>query len=159
MTWNNGGPLYFTSLYPCPPDSLTPCIWINIPDEPNPIHPCNHVPMHTCPRAHAYPPCACTLPSIDFFQETKIPKNWSTEYLGGHFNKDLALKGQHLGHHNIFPTKTNTQWSHFANQLELEYISTNTPFTHQGGPNYNSHNLTNGFFIHKHNPQLYTSYT
>ena len=61
----------------------------------------------------------------------------------GDFNKDIALIGRQNG-------ATNTQdldWKQFTNSLHLKYIPTNTNYSYQGGYNYTSTSLIDGFYI------------
>jgi hypothetical protein len=67
--------------------------------------------------------------------------------LFGDFNRDIALIGRHNGVINIAPTQLDLDWKLFTNSLHLKYIPTNTNYSYQGGYNYTSTNLIDGFFI------------
>jgi hypothetical protein len=59
----------------------------------------------------------------------------------GDFNRDIALIGRHNGTTNIAPTQQDLEW-----KLHLKYIPTNTNYSYQGGYNYTSTSLIDGFY-------------
>jgi exonuclease III len=64
----------------------------------------------------------------------------------GDFNRDIALIGRQNGNINTAPTQQDLDWKQFTNSLHLNYIPTNTNYSYQGGHNYNSTSLIDGFY-------------
>jgi hypothetical protein len=64
----------------------------------------------------------------------------------GDFNRDIALIGRQNGAANTTPTQQDLDWKQFTNSLHLEYIPTNTNYSYQGGYNYTSISLIDGFY-------------
>jgi hypothetical protein len=64
----------------------------------------------------------------------------------GDFNKDIALIGRQNGTTRTTPTHQDLEWKHFTNSLCLQYIPTNTDYSYQGGINYTSTSLIDGFY-------------
>jgi hypothetical protein len=67
--------------------------------------------------------------------------------LFGDFNRDIALIGRQNGAINTAPTQQDLDWKQFTNSLHLKYIPTNTNYSYQGGYNYTSTSLIDGFYI------------
>jgi hypothetical protein len=65
----------------------------------------------------------------------------------GDFNRDIALIGKHNRQIRTNPTQQDIQWKQLTNSLHLEYILTNTNYTHQGKDNYIHTSLIDGFYI------------
>jgi hypothetical protein len=65
----------------------------------------------------------------------------------GNFNRDIALIGMQNGPTNIAPIQHDLDWKQFTNSLHLKYIPTNTNYSYQGGYNYTSTSLIDGFYI------------
>jgi hypothetical protein len=74
----------------------------------------------------------------------------------GDFNRDIALIGRQNGATNTTPSQLDLDWKQFTNSLHLIYIPTNTNYSYQGGYNYTSTRLIDGFYI---KTQPNTSYT
>ena len=66
--------------------------------------------------------------------------------LCGDFNHDIALHGTQNKYTNTPPQDDNIQWKNFTLSLNLECIPTNTTFPRQGGYNYTSTSLVDGFY-------------
>jgi hypothetical protein len=64
----------------------------------------------------------------------------------GDFNRDIALIGRQHGTTRTTPTQQDLDWKQFTNSLHLQYIPTNTDYSHQGGNNYTSTSLIDGFY-------------
>ena len=64
----------------------------------------------------------------------------------GDFNRDIALIGRQNNTTKIAPTQQDLDWKHFTNSFHLQYIPTDTDYSYQGGNNYTSTNLINGFY-------------
>jgi hypothetical protein len=64
----------------------------------------------------------------------------------GDFNRDIALIGRHNRTTNTTPTQQDLEWKQFTNSLHLKYIPTNTNYSYQGGYNYTSTSLIDGFY-------------
>jgi hypothetical protein len=64
----------------------------------------------------------------------------------GDFNRDIALIGRQHGTTRTAPTQQDLDWKQFTNSLHLQYIPTNTDYSHQGGNNYTSTSLIDGFY-------------
>jgi hypothetical protein len=62
------------------------------------------------------------------------------------FNRDIALIGRHNGTTNTAPTQQDLEWKQFTNSLHLKYIPTDTNYSYQGGYNYTSTSLIDGFY-------------
>jgi hypothetical protein len=65
----------------------------------------------------------------------------------GDFNRDIALIGRQNGTTITAPTQQDLDWKQFTNSLHLIYIPTNTDYSYQGGYNYTSTSLIDGFYI------------
>ena len=79
--------------------------------------------------------------------------------LCGDFNRDIALIGRQNETNTTPPQTEDIEWRTFTNNLQLEYIPTNGPFTRQGGQNFNQTSLIDGYYIKTPNNTLYTSTT
>jgi hypothetical protein len=64
----------------------------------------------------------------------------------GDFYRHIALIGRQNGATNIAPTQQDLDWKQFTNSLHLKYIPTNTNYSYQGGYNYTSTSLIDGFY-------------
>jgi exonuclease III len=64
----------------------------------------------------------------------------------GDFNRDIALIGKQNGTTNSAPTHQDLEWKQFTNSLHLQYIPTDTNYSYQGGNNYTSTSLIDGFY-------------
>jgi hypothetical protein len=64
----------------------------------------------------------------------------------GDFNRDIALISRQHGSTRTAPTQQDLDWKQFTNSLHLQYIPTNTDYSHQGGNNYTSTSLIDGFY-------------
>ena len=51
------------------------------------------------------------------------------------------------------------QWTNFTTSLNLDYIPTNTSISKQGGYNYTSTSLIDGFYVHSSDNSTFTSTT
>jgi hypothetical protein len=67
--------------------------------------------------------------------------------LCGDFNRNIALIGRQNDNLHTPPQEEDIQWRNFTTSLNLEYIPTNTTFCRQGGYNYTSTSLIDGFHI------------
>ena len=79
--------------------------------------------------------------------------------LCGDFNQDIALIGRQNDNLNTPPQEENIQWRIFTASLNFEYIPTNTTFSRQGGNDYTSTNLIDGFYINSPDKSKYSSTT
>jgi hypothetical protein len=79
--------------------------------------------------------------------------------LCGDFNRDIALTGRQNNNNNTPPQEEDIQWKNFTTTLNLEYIPTNTNITRQGGYNYTSTSLIDGFYINSPDNSRFTSTT
>jgi hypothetical protein len=70
----------------------------------------------------------------------------SPQYKQQYFNRDIALIGRHNGATNTAPTQQDLEWKQFINSLHLKYIPIDTNYSYQGGYNYTSTNLIDGFY-------------
>jgi hypothetical protein len=77
--------------------------------------------------------------------------------LCGDFNRDIALIGRQNNNINTPPQEEDIQWKNFTTTLNLEYIPTNTNFSRQGGYNYTSTSLIDGFYINSPDNSRFTS--
>ena len=75
------------------------------------------------------------------------------------FNRDIALIGRQNDNLNTPPQEEDIQWRTFTASLNLEYIPTNTTYSRQGGNNYTSTSLIDGFYINKPDNSRYFSTT
>jgi hypothetical protein len=66
--------------------------------------------------------------------------------LCGDFNRDIALIGKQHGTTITDLTQQDQEWRQFTNSLHLQYIPTNTNYSYQGGNNYTSTSLIDGFY-------------
>jgi hypothetical protein len=64
----------------------------------------------------------------------------------GDFNRDIALIGRQHGTIRTTPTQQDLEWKQFTNSLHLQYIPTDTDYSYQGGNNYTSTSLIDGFY-------------
>jgi hypothetical protein len=64
----------------------------------------------------------------------------------GDFNRDIALIGKQYGITRTTPTQQDLEWKQFTDSLHLQYIPTNTDYSYQGGNNYTSTSLIDGFY-------------
>ena len=82
-----------------------------------------------------------------------------TYILGGDFNRDIALIERQNENGDTPPQEEDILWRTYIENLVFTYIPTNTNYSKQGGHNYTSTSLIDGFFIRTQNPTLYTSTT
>ena len=82
-----------------------------------------------------------------------------THILCGDFNRDIALTGRQNNNNNTPPQEEDIQWKNFTTTLNLEYIPTNTNISRQGGYNYTSTSLIDGFYINSLDNNRFTSTT
>jgi hypothetical protein len=75
------------------------------------------------------------------------------------FNRNTKLIGRNNNQTWTPPTNDDIEWAHFMNTQQLTSIPTNTTFSRQGGKNYTSTNLIDGYYIKATNTQNYKSYT
>ena len=100
------------------------------------------------------------IPIIQQFIQTQINTYPNHIYiLCGDFNRDIALIGRQNRNNNTPPQAEDTQWRVFIDNLNLEYIPTNTTYSRQGGHNYMETSLIDGFFISSQNNIQFTSTT
>jgi hypothetical protein len=66
--------------------------------------------------------------------------------LFGDFNRDIALIGKQYGTTKTAPTQQDLKWKKFTNSLHIQYIPTNSNYSYQGGNNYTSTSLIDGFY-------------
>ena len=90
-------------------------------------------------------------------QITSHPNHTYTQC--GDFNRDIALMGRQNNNTNSPPQEDNFQWNNFTTSLNLEYIPTNTSFSRQGGYNYTSTSLIDGFYINSPDNSQFISTT
>ena len=83
----------------------------------------------------------------------------ATHILCGDFNRDIAPIGRQNATDTTPPQIKDIEWRTFTNNLQLEYIPTDCPFTRQGGLNYNQTSLIDGYYIKTLDNTLYTSTT
>jgi hypothetical protein len=62
------------------------------------------------------------------------------------FNRDIALIGRQHNTTRTAPIQQDLDWKQFTNSLYLQYIPTDTTYSHQGGNNYTSTSLIEGFY-------------
>ena len=79
--------------------------------------------------------------------------------LCGDFNRDIALTGRQNYNNNTPPQEEDIQWKTFTTTLNLEYIPTNNNFSRQGGFNYTSTSLIDGFYINSPDNNKFISTT
>ena len=79
--------------------------------------------------------------------------------LCGDFNRDIALRGRQNNNTNTPAQEEDYQWKNFTTSLNLEYIPTNTSISRQGGYNYTSTSLIDGFYIHSSDNNKFISTT
>jgi hypothetical protein len=79
--------------------------------------------------------------------------------LCGDFNRDIALTGRQNNNNNTPPQEEDIEWKNFTTTLNLEYIPTNSNISRQGGYNYTSTSLIDGFYINSPNNTRFTSTT
>jgi hypothetical protein len=78
----------------------------------------------------------------------------------GDFNRDIALIDRQHNTTKTAPTQQDLEWKQFTNSLHLKYIPTNTNYSYQGGNNYTSTSLIDGFYIKiQQNPPNTPSFT
>jgi hypothetical protein len=78
----------------------------------------------------------------------------------GDFNRDIALIGKQHGSTITAPTQQDSDWKQFTNSLHLQYIPTDTNYSYQGGNNYTSTSLIDGFYTKtQQNAPHITTYT
>jgi hypothetical protein len=64
----------------------------------------------------------------------------------GDFNRNIALIDKQHGTARTAPTQQDLDWKQFMNSLYLQYIPTDTNYSYQGGNNYTSTSLIDGFY-------------
>ena len=82
-----------------------------------------------------------------------------THILCGDFNRDIALTGRQNNNNNIPPQEEDIQRKNFTTTLNLEYIPTDINISRQGGYNYTSTSLIDGFYINSPNNNKFISTT
>ena len=82
-----------------------------------------------------------------------------TYVLCGNFNRDIALIGRQNEYNHTPPQTEDIEWRTFTDNLQLTYIPTNSPYTRQGGQNYNQTSLIDGYYVKSPDNTLYTSTT
>ena len=82
-----------------------------------------------------------------------------THILCGDFNQDIALRGRQTEHNTTPPQTEDIEWRTFTDNLQLQYIPTNCPFTRQGGNNYTHTSLIDGYYTKTINNTIFTSTT
>ena len=82
-----------------------------------------------------------------------------THILCGDFNRDIALIGRQNHTNNTPPQEEDIEWKNFTTTLNLEYIPTDTILSRQGGYNYTSTSLIDGFYINSPDNYRFTSIT
>jgi hypothetical protein len=110
----------------------------------------NH-PFSTYILLHLYMPThiddITLIPTIQTSIFNQIHNNpQSNIILVGDFNRDVALIGKRNGPTITIPTQQDLEWKQFINSLYLQYIPTNTNYSYQGGNNYTSTSLIDGFY-------------
>jgi hypothetical protein len=70
----------------------------------------------------------------------------SNIFMLGDFNRDIALIGRQHGTTRIAPTQQDLEWKQFTNSLHLQYIPTDIDYSYQGGNNYTTTSLIDGFY-------------
>jgi hypothetical protein len=102
----------------------------------------------------------CLIPHLKNEITNQITINPNHIYtLCGDFNRDIALRGRQNNNTNTPPQEEDYQWKFFTATLNLEYIPTNTRISRQGGFNYTSTSLIDGFYIHSPDNSKFTSTT
>jgi hypothetical protein len=117
-------------------------------------------PLSTYFLIHLYMPTHTDdIPLIPILQTTifnMVHNNpLSNIILLGDFNRDIALIGKQHGSTITAPTQQDRDWKQFTNSLHLQYIPTDTNYSYQGGNNYTSTSLIDGF-TPKHNKMHHT---
>jgi hypothetical protein len=79
--------------------------------------------------------------------------------LCGDFNRDIALTRRQNNNNNTPPQEEDIQWKNFTTTLNLEYIPTNLNLSKQGGYNYTSTSLIDGFYINSPDNSRFISTT
>ena len=82
-----------------------------------------------------------------------------THVICGDFNRDIVLIGRQNEYITTPPQAEDIEWRTFMNNMQLAYIPTNSPYSRQGGQNYNQTSLIDGYYIKTSNNALYTSTT
>ena len=102
----------------------------------------------------------CLIPQLQDVITNQIAVHPNHIYtLYGDFNRDIALRGRQNNNNNTPPQEEDYQWRNFTTSLNLEYIPTNTNISRQGGYNYTSTSLIDGFYIHSPDNSKFTSTT
>jgi hypothetical protein len=119
----------------------------------------NH-PLSTCFLIHLYMPTGIDditlIPIIQTTIFNHVHNNpLSNTILLGDFNRDIALIVKQHGTTRTTPTHQDLEWKQFTNLLHLQYIPTDTNYSYQGGNNYTSSSLIDGFYtkIQHNSPQ------
>ena len=79
--------------------------------------------------------------------------------LCGDFNRDISLRGRRNNNITTPPQDEDHQWNNFTTSLNLEYIPTNNNISRQGGYNYTSTSLIDGFYIRSPDNNKFVSTT
>jgi hypothetical protein len=122
-------------------------------------------PLSTYFLIHLYMPTHTDdIPLIPILQTTifnMVHNNpLSNIILLGDFNRDIALIGKQHGSTITAPTQQDRDWKQFTNSLHLQYIPTDTNYSYQGGNNYTSTSLVDGFYTKtQQNAPHITTYT
>jgi hypothetical protein len=112
----------------------------------------NNQPLAPYSLIHLYMPThvedTTHIPTIQTTIFNHIHNNpQSNIILLGDFNRDIALIGRQNEATNTAPIQQDLDWKQFTNSLHLTYIPTNTNYSYQGGYNYTSTSLIDGFYI------------
>jgi exonuclease III len=124
----------------------------------------NH-PLNTYFLIHLYMPThiedITLIPIIQTTIFNQIHNNpLSNIIMLGDFNRDIALIGRQHNDTKTAPTHQDLEWRQFTNSLHLKYIPTNTNYSYQGGNDYTSTSLIDGFYIKtQQNPPNTPSFT
>ena len=124
----------------------------------------NNHPLPPWLIIHMYMPTHDEDIHLILFLKTAITNQINTHpnhihILCGDFNRDIALTGRQNNNSHTPPQEEDLQWKNFTSSLNLEYIPTNTTLSRQGGYNYTSTSLIDGFYINSLDNSKYTSTT
>jgi hypothetical protein len=114
---------------------------IKITNHPLPIYSLIHLYMPTHIDDITFIP---TIQTTIFNHIHNNPQN--NIILFGDFNRDIALIGKQHGNTTTNPIQQDLERKQFKNSLHLQYISIDTNYSYQGGNNYTSTNLIDGFY-------------
>ena len=92
--------------------------------------------------------------------ETTILANYAhIIILLGDFNRGINLIGRYNNNEWSQPTPQDLEWHQFITSQQLTYNATSTNYSRQGGEDYTSNSLIDGFYIKCPTNQPYTSTT